>query len=265
MLHGNQRELFAAWDGSFPEPSVVEYVCQRLESIEPDLASLAERVGLEVEEYGRLSQRRDYQYVVWYDIVDSTATEVDVEGGDVVARRSAVERFKGTISGQLRALANYARRGGDEIYCWRGGVQSRDDEKHVFVKGAATPGRYVGDVIRTLVRLAGSCGVQLRIVASECGFAGSRAYRLGSDPEVEGERFWEHLSRVKKAVRQLERDVLQRGDSFLALAGERLVEHFRAPDGVRFVQMEAGTVESRIEGLMRRTRVRTGGVKEGPA
>lgn len=115
----------------------------------------------------------------------------------------------------------------------------------------------IESVLDELVAAQRASGIRVRALAVPCNFAGSGAYRLGFGPEVLGERFWEHLSRLRKALREQE-VTLPKEDAILAIATERLIRQISIPRGCKWSHQRLLDIKTEIELLSTNTRVKLG-------
>lgn len=242
-------------------PAALEYCRSNLESRVVPAKNLAEDIRILYEDFDNRLGRHDYQYLLWYDIVDSTATQAVPAGADVPAHRRKVKAFKARFNGQLKDLAYSARRQRANVYSFLGDLSSFNDEKHIFFSGEFSM-RHLVQVLDALLDCAGTSGVSVRVLLVRTDFAGgSRAYRYEGDSEVSGETFWEHLSRLRKGLRSIEDDVMV-GSSFLAVAGE-LYKEIESEIGMHWQKSVRHDVASEIAGLTRVTQVVCGPVAGG--
>ena len=235
--------------------SLSKYVVVRMRDIVRQIASLGDEVVPEMAEYGRLSFRRDYKVLVWYDVRDSTGSarrhEVTVD-----EHRQRVKTFKGQINGRLMRLRQDLDSKQSEIHCWNGDFGSFNDEKHVFLSGSPSSPNS-NRVVSELAAAARTAKVQLRIVVVPCGFVDSAVYRLGFGPEVRGARFWEHFSRLRKALRK-EEETFPNARTFLAVATPYQVREFSVPRRSTWVGRRTVEIVTEIELLEAKTEVTVG-------
>lgn len=154
-------------------------------------------------DYGRLDERTNYQYALWYDVIDSTGQKSGLKGDALRSYRGRVRRFKDRMIEHLGGLVIEARRRHIDIYPWANSLASKDDEKNVFVRGPRSL-EMVKAVVEILVNEARASRVRVRAMAIDTRFAGEPAHKYASDPNVDGEAFWEHGSRLKQGLKQLE-------------------------------------------------------------
>jgi hypothetical protein len=246
----------ADWDNI----SGVDFAAKAIDQRLPAIGRQIELMNPLIEEYGRLYGRRDYQYMVYYDIIDSTATIAGASGTDVPAYRSRVHTVKTILSRNFDQLAQDARKRASEVFCWNGAATSTNDCKHVFI-GGTDAFLFLEEALKSLVAsLRSSPGQRFRIYLVPCGFVGSSAYRTEWDTEISGERFWEHWSRLAKAGKQFE-DQLPRDLSFLLVATDSLISRLHIPPDVEWDSPTDSSVKTEIEMLGRETKVRWGSVR----
>lgn len=254
-----QIRLFQTWAASLQEETAVAFVVARMAKLMLRVGELAEEIGLAVEEFGRSVDRRDYSYMVWYDVKDSTAARAGATGHDVEDYRRRVGEFKAMMNARLREMSHRAMNKEGEVYSWNGDLTSTNDEKHVFTRGEYGL-QYALEVARSVLSTANSRDIGVRLYIVDCGLAGTRAYRSGFAPEVFGQRFWEHWSRVAKQGRQFEEANPVEG-SFLVVAGDKVVDRtVQMPRNYEWRAGERQYITTEIELLGRRTAVRFGPV-----
>lgn len=223
----------------------------------PNMTYRAEAMRPMIEEYGHLTGRRDYQFMLYYDIVDSTGTVAGRSGEDLSVYRNRVRSLKQFLNDGFRRIAQEALTASSEVYCWNGDRSSTNDCKHVFI-GGTSAGLFLQQVINLLARaLEAVLSMRLRIYVVPCNFVGTTAYRQEWDTEVSGDRFWEHWSRLVRAGKEFEKQV-DAASSFLLVAVESLIEKFDPPQGWKWDNAHDATLSSEIELLVKSTKVRYG-------
>jgi hypothetical protein len=98
-----------------------------------------------------------------------------------------------------------------------------------------------------LVSEARASRVRIRALAIDTRFAGAPAQKFSSNPNVEGEAFWEHGSRFKQALKKFERPDCVRASYIwfggdLSNAAERLFEEGAWSKGI-----QRGVIDTVIE------------------
>ncbi len=221
------------------------------------MAQQADAMSPRIEEYGRLVGRRDYQYMIYYDIVDSTGTLAGRNGVDLESYRKKVQRLKEFLNDRFRRLSQDAKKAASEVFCWNGSPTSTNDCKHVFVGGPSAT-ELLQQVLTLLTSALEAIGsVHLRIYILPCNFAGTTAYRTEWDTEVSGERFWEHWSRLLKAGKHLEESIGP-SKTFLLVAVDDLIDRIAVPDGWLWDSAHSTNIESEIELLVKTTKAKFG-------
>jgi hypothetical protein len=220
---------------------------------------LLERMGPVIEEYGRLQGMHKYKYFIYYDIVDSTATNVAKAGGQAERHQERVGAMKRAVSKTLQELAIIARKQRGEVFCTNGNTDSDNDCKHIFISGRYAR-KHVEDCISRLLYLTESFpGVYLRIYALPCDFVRSEVYRYQNAEEVCGARFWTTWSRLLKAGKRFEEQV-GNSTSFL-LVGDDV---FYGSLDLSFADWSLPThasVDIELAEVIRRVSVRYGALK----
>jgi hypothetical protein len=239
------------------------FIYDQLDKLMPVAARAVETIEPMLERFGRLYGRHDYSHMLYYDIVDSTATKLGRSGADVEGYRAEVRRFKTLANEILHSTSIRARKAECQLYCTRGSESSPDDAKHVFLSGKFAR-RYAAEVLEALVSATRAFSrIRLRVLIVPCNFAGTSAYKLESDVEVSGERFWEHWSRLKKASDEFDQTGAP-GQCFLLLATDELVKRFPMPSNLVWSTSNEQSITSEIEMLERRTAVKYGLIMLGP-
>jgi hypothetical protein len=210
-----------------------------------------------IDRYGKLPNRRSYSFLLFYDLIDSTAARAGQDGADVEDYRTAVEGCKQFINRQFRALIAQASRADTEIFLWNGTGSSTNDCKHILI-GGSTAVKYLDESLRSLLNALEAYPMcRLRIYMVPCTFANTTVSRQEFSTEAEGKRFWEHWSRVAKKLSSFESG-LAAGESFLAIVSERLIRDFTVPDGISWSSAREAEVTSEIEMLSRTVRAKYG-------
>jgi hypothetical protein len=238
----------------------MEYAVKEMEERTMDLAAIIEIMDPVIQNFGRVYGRKEYRYMLWYDVMDSTGAKAGHEGRDLEVYLGQVRAFKKVANNILQRLGEHAKKNACEIYCWNGDKLSENDEKHVFVRGKLSL-TLTQQVLKTLLEVCKTLKpIRLRIYLIACNFAGTAAYRQDTDTEISGERFWEHWSRVKKACGELEKQAVadHRNLSFLVIASEDLNKSLILPEPISWVAPRRRQVVSEIGLLSRKTLVRYG-------
>lgn len=241
----------------FDHKQAFAYSLEHIENLIPTIADVVETMEPIIEEFGRISGRHDYKYMVWYDIKDSTGTQTGWTGSDLEKYRNQVRGYKQWVNNRFHQLSIIARKDKGEIYCYNGDASSMNDMKHVFVSGKFSR-RYLSDVLSMLMQgtLAFS-NVRLRVYFVPCNFAGTSAFRREFAPEIQGERFWEHWSRLQKNSATFESQYSDE-KSFLLVATNDLAKSLELPPNIKWNDTKEENVTSEIELLSRATAVRYG-------
>jgi hypothetical protein len=197
---------------------IFDFACRKIFEIDQISAPLADRVDEMVRRFGRILPDKEYQYLIWYDMVDSTATKAARENRDVEQWREQVTRFKADVNDFVSDTMRDARGRKVEIHCQNGSHTSANDEKHIFVETSRLADSYAGVIVNGIAKLAAQNGIALRVLVANCSFAGDRIRKYEGRTEVEGLRFFEYLSRIKKEFDTMSRQ--EPGDGFpMALVG----------------------------------------------
>ena len=243
----------------FKPDVAIAFAEQHLVELCGEISRLIDTLEPLIENFGRTADRYDFKYMLYYDIVDSTATKAGRAGLDVERYRLSVKDFKRHVNTQLDACSRNAASRSAEVFCQNGNKSSTNDCKHVFFRGGLSL-KLLNQIALLLFEAASSFGVRIRVHVTPCNFAGTSAFRQGFDPEVRGERFWEHWSRVAKAAAKFE-EAIPSDSSFLMLATPELHDAVRVPASMKWENPVKEEVFSEIELLSVKTVVRYGAVR----
>ena len=155
--------------------------------------------------YGRTEARHNFKYVVWYDVIDSTGQKSGLIGESLNKYRCRVREFKEGIASDLYTLIHSSKSDNTIIHCWHGHIDSKDDEKHIFMSGSHIV-NWAQAVLTCLINRCRLHNIEIRMVIVRADFTGVPAYFFRSDARVEGESFFEHFDRIKKSLRDIEND-----------------------------------------------------------
>ena len=188
------------------EPHIaVEFAHQELAKLMIDVAEFVDRIDPLLEDFGKTPAKHEYKYMLYYDIVDSTATVAGRAGTDVSDYRRRIHLLKQYINRSFERNILIGRKRGVEIFPWNGDKDSTNDCKHVFFSGTLCC-QFVEGVVKMLLDGTIAFGrLKVRIELLPCNFAGSSAFRLNRRTEIEGDRFWEHYTRIHKHVSEIEK------------------------------------------------------------
>lgn len=166
-------------------------------------STLIQQVTEFAAKHGRTDPKREFQYSVWYDIVDSTGQKSGLKGDELKQHRQKVQSFKERIIERITGLYVNAKHRDVFIYSWANTLRAKDDEKNLFFHGPRCLD-FVSDAIELLLNEAEVHGIFVRIVVVETGFAGGSAFKFEASVDVEGEAFWEHGSRLRAKLKNFE-------------------------------------------------------------
>ncbi len=244
---------------TFDTEQAFKYCLGHLTDLLPSVAGLVETMEPVIDEFGRIHGRHDYKYMLWYEIKDSTGTRAGRAGVDLDSYRNHIRGYKNYVNKRFHQLSIIAKRNNGEIYCHNGDASSMNDMKHIFVNGKFAQ-RHLTDALSML--LQGTLAypvVRLRIYLVPCNFVGTSAFRRELAPEIQGERFWEHWSRLQKKVSLLESQFAD-DKSFLLVATSELGKVLNLPSSIEWINRKKSTISSEIELLSKDTAVQYGEV-----
>lgn len=181
----------------------VRFGLQWLNANVGNMRAAANGVEMLAREFGKADKRTKFSAVLWYDIIDSTGQKGGLSGAELKDYRSRVRSFKAHFNRELYGLRRDAEREHATIYPWQGLLTSRNDEKHIFLTGVRNI-EWLYQAAKLLATVSAAHGVCVRAVAIRADFAGDPASKYSASPEVEGDSFWEHLSRLTAKLKNIE-------------------------------------------------------------
>lgn len=243
----------------FFNPTVaVEFAMGKIRARIRDVDELIGLLDPLIDHFGKVKGRVAYSHMLYYDIIDSTATIAARKGKDVEDYRKRCGELKQHINRWLVRRMGDGRAQGHKIYPVNGSETSTNDCKHIFLGGGQAL-RLAEEIVTMLIEGASSFGMLVRVYFVPCNFVGSTVYRQGVDPEVKGELFWEHWSRVTKKCSTFEAHTTL--GHFLLIAADELVSLFRLGDQLCWDELHDDLVTSEIAFQNRQTAVRYGRIQ----
>ncbi|MCX6925093.1 MAG: phosphoribosyltransferase [Verrucomicrobia bacterium] len=252
----------ASAGSAFNPQAALDYARRKICVLGPEVDSLLDLIDPLFDAWGKKSDRVDYSHMLYYDIIDSTATVASRQGQDTEDHRERCHQLKEYINRWFDRSIGEARRNQDEIYPVNGNKTSTNDCKHAFLRGVNAR-IWAEKIIGMLVGAADSFRMLVRIYLVPCTFVGSIVYRQGLDPDIRGRRFWEHWSRVAKKCAAFEPKPAA-NSHFLLVATEDLIQRLQFPAPLQWNNTSDISVESEIEFLGRQTFVRYGELASVP-
>lgn len=215
----------------FDEQKTFKYLIKQFYELDVKLSHIIPLADIALDDFEQRSDgTKFYNYLIWYDIVDSTATEKVKTEMEVDSYRKSVKKVKTAVNDFIRTMEKEALAKGDEIFCWNGNASSYNDEKHIFFSSSKL-GFSIKRVREFLDRLFSNANskIAFRVIAIPTNAFYSEVFRRFEKSEVEGERFWEHFSRVRKKLKEIEGTfalhknlVLVIGNESIPVASKRL-------------------------------------------
>lgn len=162
-----------------------------------------------------------YEFALYYDIVDSTATTRAKKGQKVGSYRNKVHYVKRAINEFIPYVEQEAAKDGEEVYFWNGDKYSTNDAKYVFFSSQKQGFgiRRARDFVFRLFKLSDN-DISFRMIICPTNAFYSEVYRRFERVEVEGLQFWEHFSRVAKKFKELEDKYKDYGNLILVINDE---------------------------------------------
>ena len=259
-LFARLKEIVASGTPIEKSMEAMKYAVKHLGEQEQLSRSMLRQVLGLARSYGRADERTDYQYVVWYDVVDSTGQKSDLKGDSLRRYRESVRAFKQAMEENVGGLIANCRGRSIEVYPWANTLSSRDDEKNIFFRGPGARNA-VATTVLMLYNQAIASPVRVRVVVLETTFAGEAAHKYSSEPDVAGEAFWEHSSRLKQSLKEKEYSERQDVSYFWFASHFAGLAKTAIPEAQWVGDIFDGNVEATIENFPLSTRVVGGAVK----
>ncbi len=220
----------------------------------PAARVLGSSLTKKVRNYGPLRPRTEFQYLLWYDMVNSLGERGNIPAVDMERYRQNVRSFKESINSTLFGIKRDAIREGVFITYDGNNLESLDDGRNILF-GKTGASRWLRETVGILLRESNLRSVALRMLAINADFAGYSPYSYHDSPDVLGEAFWEYGSRVKGWIKDNELRLAPDLVSTLWLGGDlrNEIEHFPnvRPIGNPIIE----TVPTTVGGRLLRTRV----------
>jgi hypothetical protein len=216
------------------DPTIaVTFAHQELAKLMIEVSAFVDRIDPLLEDFGKTPGKHEYRYMLYYDIVDSTATLAGRAGADVSDYRRRIHLLKQYINRWFDQNIVIAKKRGVELFPWNGDKDSTNDCKYIFVSG-----KLCRQFVESAVKMLGEGsqdhgGLKVRMELLPCNFVGSSAFRLDRRTEVEGDRFWEHYSRIHKRVAVLEK-TLNASASTLFVATDELKKELHLDESIEW-------------------------------
>ncbi|MBR9893699.1 phosphoribosyltransferase [bacterium] len=195
--------------------------------------------------YGRQDRRVDFDYVLWYDVIDSTGQKSGFKGDALREYRDRIRKFKGNVIQTLEAFSNDFKMRSVTIHPWAGDLISKDDEKNIFFSGPRCFSALT-ETFHALLAEAHLQNIHLRVIILNTNFAGFSAHKYDNKPTVDGEAFWEHSSRLKTALKKYEKQTIIQTYVWLCDETSKSLSMRRKFEGI-WPEGKDGEVECSIE------------------
>jgi len=190
----------------FDDAKTLTYIHKKLGGFNHELSKLTATVSSRLDEF---EQRGDgtisYDYVVYYDIVDSRANKRINVQKEVEDYRAKVKKTKSFINDIVTQMQKKAIEEKDELYCWNGDTSSTNDSKYIFLSSSKQGFniRRIREFVDRLFNLSDD-DISFRIVISPATVFYSHLFKRFQRTEVEGEKYWEHFSSIQQKFKELE-------------------------------------------------------------
>jgi len=146
----------------------------------------------------RLS-RREYRYMVWYDILDVRVRNTN-SPDEADRYQQATNKFRSQVSSYLDEFVHEIRENSGEVFVHSGDVRSINDEKHVFLAGRGSQATEANRLVADLVRISERTGVRLRIMAVPTNLRGEFVYVNRGQTDVGGD-FMSHAHTLIQKIK----------------------------------------------------------------
>lgn len=215
-LCANLHQLIENNFSTYDRDKFFSYIHRNVEGVANEMSKILPIVQNSLELFEQSSNTVLYQHMIYYDIVDSTATKKKVTRKDVDFYRNKISKTKNSINGFINKIEKEAATNDEEIYCWNGDKTSTNDAKHVFFSSSKKGFnlRRVSDFLDRLYAHADE-DIYFRSIVTPCDAYHSHVFRRFKSIEVEGEQFWEHYSRISKQFKDLETKYADYGNLLL--------------------------------------------------
>jgi hypothetical protein len=190
----------------FGSPTIFDRSVERLISAGAHANSISRVCCDEMNEYGRASPRTDYQFVIWYDVINSMTEKFCMSDHEKSDYRRRVKRFRHNVAPVLDRMIRRitrSRKFNCSISSNPPSIEDADDEKTILLAGQRAE-HFTREISEVILKQAQACGVEIRMVAINANFAGRPPFRYHGRTAIIGTVFWEYFSRVKRAVEQWE-------------------------------------------------------------
>ncbi|MGE5370712.1 MAG: hypothetical protein ACM3QZ_01875 [Solirubrobacterales bacterium] len=224
MFYQRLEKMGSKEGWSFNYESGLEYALENIHKMTKDITNVIDSTQIKVQEHAKSYRRLDYQYAVWYDIIDSTGNRLPNPSPiSVKEYRQQIDGFKEAVINKFSEFQRRVRNDRGTILIERGDLHSKDDGKHVFL-GGKNAHQYLLWCMDDILALTEEMEhVRVRLLVVPCDFAGGIVYSFENDPEVSDHRFWEHFSRLIEECKK-EAEVKNNDRSVLVTVTESLSE-----------------------------------------
>jgi hypothetical protein len=198
----NADQDFAAF-----EPTAVwSFAVGRIDKLLINIVTDKEHLFMLNSQIRRDELQKYYSHMVWYDVIGSTGERFGLTGSDKDEHEKRVSQFKSSVTKALEEVRNHMRSKKGELFAWNGTVESRNDEKHLFIHAPTdAQGEFTDMIVNAIMRETLRFDrVRVRLIAIPCSFAGSEVWKFDRGTEVVGDRFWVHWARLKDQLKKSE-------------------------------------------------------------
>ncbi|MBO3696973.1 phosphoribosyltransferase family protein [Roseivirga sp. E12] len=225
-----------------------KYLQKEIGSLNYEMSKTRGAVSFELD---RFEQHGDgtisYDQVIYYDIVDSTATKKMRTHQDVEAYRSLIKKTKLGINDFVTSMQKNAQQNKDDMYCWNGNATSTNDAKYIFLSSAKQGfnNRRIKEFIDRLYSFSTE-SISFRMIVSPTNVFHSDVFKRFRSTEVEGEHFWEHYSRVHKFFKHLEDKFESHKNLVLFIGNNETIDFNMEGSGLFSEKLWQGEIETVI-------------------
>lgn len=221
-LYNNLKNIIEDKFKDFDETKTISFINKKIKELNYEASKLTPLINNALEDFEhRGMDTITYDYVIYYDIVDSTATKKISSYKELESYRNKIKRVKYSINNFIEVMQKDAFNSQDEIYCWNGDTSSTNDAKYIFLssKREGFSLRKIEEFIDRLYNLSDN-DISFRTIICPTNAFYSRVFRRFQKNEVEGEQFWEHYSRIHKFFKNLEEEFSSMNNLVLIIGNE---------------------------------------------
>lgn len=228
-------------EDEFPYKKTCAYYLNKLSSLSNKMETSYKATEELITRYARIEKRYDYKYMIWYDIIDSTASRVPYD--HINEHRRNVTSFKKVINEVLEQTVIIFKKNDVSMFC-KDGWNSKDDEKNIYISGEMSLPA-IKKILEDLLTISKKFSVNFRSLIIPTDFVSSYVYREIGSNLIRGQKFLEHLARVKTKITEKQKTDFN-GGNFLAIIGKSMFDKVLFPQNISF-EYKDGSIVIEIE------------------